>query len=56
MRLLTQFVNFATVDILPSVTPTAEEVAQAAQYAANVRTLMVRSLTRIACLLGGPPV
>jgi hypothetical protein len=42
VRMLTQFVNFANVDIMPAYTPNAEEAAHPTTFAANVRQSMVR--------------
>ena len=43
LRLLTQFVNFVEVRVLPAHVPNANEAAHASTYAANVRQRMVRS-------------
>ena len=42
VRLLTQFVNFVTVEVLPAHSPSRNEVASASTFAANVRQSMVR--------------
>lgn len=47
VRLLTQFVNFVTVEVLPAHSPSRNEAASAATYAANVRQSMVSSSSSV---------
>jgi hypothetical protein len=41
-RFLTQFVNYCTITLYPVYTPSAEEKADPALYASNVRAYMAR--------------
>jgi hypothetical protein len=49
LRLLTQFVNFATVEILPAHAPNADEAAHPTTFAANVLQGMVRFRAACGC-------
>jgi hypothetical protein len=42
LRMMCQFSNELSVDVLPPYTPSKEELASPALYAANIRKLMVR--------------
>jgi len=44
LRIMTQFINFAHLKVLPPYQPSAEEVASPQLFAQNVRTLMAQQL------------
>jgi hypothetical protein len=53
VRLFTQFINFATVEVLPARTPDAAEALSAATFASNVRQGMVRRAALTSCCTAG---